>query len=172
MRRLTDVETSGFLGKDFKHGTVDCFSIIRDFYKKAFNIKLRNYARPNSWWNEGLNLYVDNVFKEGFKPLDCHPNDYKYGDVIFMAIRSKVPCHAAVYLGQGKILHHFYGRKSNVELYKGLWQNATTGVYRHKDVDFKEDYELTEVLDDPRIATQILLRKQRTGTRGSNSPDG
>ena len=162
-RPLTEKEISLFLGREFKHGVVDCYALIKDFYQVAFGISLSNYARPDDWWHSGLNLYADNVLKEGFKLMDMPLRDLQYGDFILMAIKSTVPCHAAIYIGDGKILHHFYGRQSNIELLKGIWHNSITGIYRHKDVKIDLDLQTVELIDDPRIKSQLILLEQKYG---------
>lgn len=170
MRKLTDNELSLFLGKNFLHGTNDCYSLVREFYQVAFGIELTNYARPDFWWNAGLDLYNEFFPREGFRTVEIvRPRDLKYGDVILMAIKSTMPCHAAIYIGEGKILHHFYGRKSSIELYKSLWYNTTTAVVRHRDVVIEETYSRRNLLDDERIKHQLLLLRQRAGSRGDNN---
>ena len=66
MKKLTDKELSLFLGKDFLHGTNDCYSLISEFYQVAFNIELTNYARPDFWWNAGMDLYNDFYILEAY----------------------------------------------------------------------------------------------------------
>jgi len=50
-----------------------------------------------------------------------------------MQIRSKngVPNHAGIYLGDGLMLHHMYGRLSRKDTYGGYWREMTRGVARH-----------------------------------------
>lgn len=134
-------------GMKFEHGVQDCYTILRQFYQDNFNITLGDYARQDGWWDKGQNLYVDNFRKEGFHLVDSPRWELKKADVILMAMRSPVANHCAIYLGDGNILHHFYGRFSNVELYKGLWYNATVGVIRHKDVSVPDDFQVLNILD-------------------------
>lgn len=49
-----------------------------------------------------------------------------------MQVRSKngVPNHAAVYLGDGLMLHHMYGRLSSRDVYGGYWREVTRLVVR------------------------------------------
>lgn len=122
------------LGRGFEHGKQDCYSLVRDFYQDNFGLTLTDYARPDDWWWSGLNLYADNFHTEGFRVVDDHPRDYRPADLFLIAVKSEVPNHAAIHLGDGRILHHFYGRFSEVIPYKGIWRNNTTAVIRHKDV--------------------------------------
>lgn len=133
------------LGRKFIYGRQDCYAFVRDFYKDNFNIEMTNYARPMDWWDHGLNLYYDNFYVEGFRVVDDHPVAWRPGDVILMAIMSKVGNHAAVIVENGKIAHHMIGRLSAVDSYAGLYRNTTIGVFRHKDVDLRRQATPTDI---------------------------
>lgn len=170
VRPLNEKELNLFEGIDSLHGTDDCYGLIRKFYQVAFGIELTNYARPDFWWEGDLNLYNRFVRREGFEVVEAqNPRDWQYGDLIFMSIKSVEPCHAAIYLGDGKILHHFYGRKSSIELYKGIWHNTTVGVYRHRDVKIDKDTIYVKVEEDERIRNQLFLLEQRSRERRNNN---
>ena len=123
-------------GIEYKHGSNDCYGLIRRFYKDNFDLNLRNYARPHDWWNTDLSLYQLNYHKEGFRPLDAHPSDWRPADLFLMAVKSTKINHSAILLENGKILHHVPGRFSGVETYSGMWRNLTCGILRHKDIHF------------------------------------
>lgn len=171
----TEEDFRQYIGIDFVHGSTDCYGLIRRVYSELFGIDLRNYARPDKWWDypELYNLYMDNFEREGFRLVDSDLiQSWKTGDLILMAIQSTYPCHAAIYIGNGKILHHFYGRKSTIENYCKIWKNTTTAVIRHKDLKFDIPIEKLELNDDARIKSFILLQKQRSGTRGISDENG
>lgn len=150
------------LGREFIHGTTDCYGIIRDFYRDNFNITLTDYARPDEWWNHGMDLYMENFSAEGFELLDIHPTQYQVGDVFLMAIKTSMACHAGVYIGNGQMLHHFYGRRSNVELYKGMWKKFTCAVVRHKDVHIEPtQYQTLDFMQ--RIPPHLRARLEEAG---------
>lgn len=163
-----------YVGIDFSHGTTDCYGLIRRVYSEMFQINLRDYARPDNWWDhdEEYNLYMDNYAREGFELIDDTIRTWEIGDLILMAIRSTVPCHAAIYIGNGKILHHFYGRKSSIENYCRLWKNTTVGVIRHKDLKFEKPEERMELMEDARIKSFILLQQERSRARGNSNQNG
>lgn len=123
-----------YVGRPFQLGKVDCFTLLRDYYKTEFDIELPNVARPDEFWDHGLDLYNKHCHRNGFQLLDLPSREWQRGDVILMAIMSPLPNHAAILVEDGKILHHVYGRLSTIEDYRGIWRNNTTGVYRHKDV--------------------------------------
>ena len=142
------------LGLEFRHGSRDCYEIIRDFYRDNFGIRLRSYARPDLWWEQGLDLYQSHYTEEGFSVVD-RP---EIGDVILMAVNSEVPNHGAVYLGNNKILHHFMNRRSEECMYKGLWKNTTCVILHHKDV---------HVVSPRTLVTLDELEKLRTSKQTS-----
>lgn len=118
------------VGRQFVHGVVDCFTLIRDFYAREMKVELPNFDREDNWWNKGQNLYIDNFEAAGFYQVR---KPEKVGDVILMTIRSPKPNHGAVYIGDGKILQHMYNRLSTRDVYGGYWQENTHIVLRHKD---------------------------------------
>lgn len=57
---------------------------------------------------------------------------FDFGDLILVALGASAACHGAIYLGNGKILHHVQNRLSSIDRYDTLWKNWTVGVIRHK----------------------------------------
>ncbi|WP_081991057.1 NlpC/P60 family protein [Inquilinus limosus] len=121
-------------GKQWIGGSDDCYGIIQHYYDDSFGIKLTNYARPDYWWNKGLDLYRDNFRAEGFSVVDIELHEMWIGDLILVCVGSEVPCHAGVYVDQGKILHHYRHRLSEVVPPRGIWRTARSCIIRHKDV--------------------------------------
>lgn len=119
-----------FVGREFSHGIVDCYTLWKDFYERELGIKMGEYFRRDDWWHRGENLYLDNFKKEGMYEVD--PEDIQYGDVILMQIESPVPNHAAVYLDNSIILHHVHGRLSSRDVYGGYYKKNTAKVIRHE----------------------------------------
>ena len=114
----------------FSHCIVDCYSLVRDFYKREFNLELNDYNRRDQWWYNGENMYLDNFAKEGFKEIDI--SEVGYGDLFLMQLESPVPNHAAIYLDQGIVLHHVQGRLSSRDVYGGYYQKVTAKVLKHE----------------------------------------
>lgn len=122
---------SGFpplIGREFTHGVQDCYALIRDFYQLKLGIELTDYHRDDEWWAKGQNLYLDNYEDEGFYEV----SELQYGDFLLMQVMSDTTNHAAIYVGDGKILHHLYGRLSRVDVYGGYTLERTTRKLRHK----------------------------------------
>lgn len=123
--------TLPYIGRIFHHGITDCYSLVRDYYLKELGITLGQYTRPDDWWiDTDYNFYFDNFGKEGF--VEINPKDLKQHDLIFMRVGSSKMNHAAIYIGNNKILHHPMNRLSSRDIYGGWWQKITGKVVRHK----------------------------------------
>ena len=130
------------LGLQFEHGVTDCYSLVRHMFKDNLNIELFDYARPNDWWIEdGMDLYKDNFQKEGFSTIDLSDlKDLRVLDCFLISIpdprnlKVNKTNHAAVYVGNGFIVHHRLGKLSQKSPYRYQMKNWTTSVVRHKDV--------------------------------------
>ena len=116
------------VGRQWSHGVLDCYSIIRDWYKETRSIELLDFTRRDEWWLHGEDLYQANYEKAGFVPVDEPPIE---GDVLLMQVASPVPNHAAIYLSDGLILHHLQNRLSSRDVYGGYWQKNTTHILRY-----------------------------------------
>lgn len=120
------------VGRQFAHGILDCYSLVRDFYARELGVQLSQYERNDKWWEQGQDLYsLDRLRAEGF---DLVPDEPRRGDMILMQVRSTVPNHAGVYLGDGKMLHHMQDRLSEVVPYGGMWAERTVRIVRHREV--------------------------------------
>lgn len=122
-------ENFDYEGRPFIHGMFDCYTLVRDYYKRNFNIFLpTNIQRDWEWWNKGENLYLENAKDCSFEEAE----DIKKHDVLLMKINSPVPNHAAIYLGEGKILHHMSGRFSTVQDLSFSYKQKISVIYRNK----------------------------------------
>jgi len=171
---MFDGKYSHLTGVDFKYGEKDCLTTLTRYFKTMENIEVKNdYARWEGWEREGHDLFVDNFRKEGFELLDF-PRSAKWGehmqtsDVILMSIHSLqdrqssgVANHCAVWLEPRMMLHHMYGRRSEIIPFK--YRNATTHILRHKDIPLrKKEVDKLDFLDilSPR-KRELLENAQR-----------
>lgn len=133
----TVTEPSGFempyLGRPYISGALDCYSLLVDFYKREYGVRINNYPRIEEDGTMGFSFFVERFSDEGFVRLfDQEP---QRGDVFFLMTESKfdTPNHIAIYLGDDAILHHCHGRLSRRDLYgASYWQKHTTHHLRHK----------------------------------------
>lgn len=129
------IEPNGYVaplvGRTWSHGVLDCYAIIRDWYKQEKGINLLDFHRSDDWWKRGENLYLDNFAKARFTQTE--QSQLKQGDVILMTINSSVPNHGALYLGDGLILHHVHGRLSTREVFGGYYLKNATHYLRYEN---------------------------------------
>lgn len=134
-QRWAYLEPTGYqaplVGREWSHGVLDCYSLIRDWFRIERGLALPNFDRRDEWWLTGGNLYLENFKAAGFTEID--PADMQPGDGILMRVMSPVPNHGAVYLGDNKIIHHVQGRLSCRDNYTEFWRQRTTQVVRHEN---------------------------------------
>ena len=119
-----------YVGREFVFGVVDCYSLVRDWYAREWNLELADFSRRDQFWERGENLYVDNYASQGFRRIDF--TELAYGDLLLMQLGSTLPNHAAIYLGDQQILHHIQGRLSSRDVLGGYYVKNTAMVLRHE----------------------------------------
>ena len=144
-------------GKPFVHGSSDCYTAVRNFYRDNYGIELTDYARPDDWWYKDMNLYMDLFPKEGFQLIYDEVHDYRPGDVSLLAIRSKVANHAVVHVGESKVFHHMYGKLSCAELFRGPLRSREVAHIRHSDVNVQ--IQETEMIDVQSLIPEAVRRR-------------
>lgn len=135
------------IGREYHHGIMDCYTLIRDYFDRELNIRLNDYEREDAWWENKNSkpLYLDNFKKEGFVEV----SDIKENDVILFRLgRTEHINHAAIFIGDGFlksettnkvigdnfILHHPYNADSIREPYTESWKRRTALIIRHKNL--------------------------------------
>lgn len=118
-----------YVGRTWCHGILDCYTLVKDWYEREMKIFLPEVNREDEWWLKGGNLYIDSFEKNGFYRIDMA--DAERGDGFLIQNGSDVPNHAAIYLGNERILHHISTRLSTECPYGGYWKKHTTHVLRH-----------------------------------------
>lgn len=132
-----DIRYEHLLGRVYITGKQDCGSLIKDFYQDNFDIELTDYARPDNWWQHGMNIYYDIFRDEGFQLMNITVDQMQIGDIMLMAFVSPFPDHAAIYVGQGKIIHHFYQKLSECEGIRNCHRNTLLAIGRRPDIIIK-----------------------------------
>ena len=154
---LDDLKYEHLTGRAFTGlGKQDCFDLCIHFFRDNFGIEIPNFARPNDWESDKLDLIPLLAPKAGFIRLDeWSPRDLRPADVLCLAIGESKPNHFAINLGTGQILHHLYGRYSATDEFREIWRKRTAYVLRHRDVpDLRHVYPDVSVKEllDARIA--------------------
>ncbi|MBU3627141.1 C40 family peptidase [Polynucleobacter sp. JS-Safj-400b-B2] len=131
---IYEFEPTGYvaplIGREFFHGVLDCYCLIRDYYKEKLSIELLDFDREAQWWLKNQNLYVQNFEKAGF--IEVPIAQMKEHDIVLMQVGSPVINHGAIYLGSNQILQHCAGRLSSRDVFGGGWQRAARIVVRHQ----------------------------------------
>lgn len=140
--------TAPLINREYIHGVLDCFSIVRDYYSREFGIEIDNFERVDKWWESASNsdLYIDNFASQGFVQV----HDLQRHDVILCRVQpTEYVNHALIYLGddgsltseatekvigEHLVLHHPYMRRSRREIYGNVWQERTAIIVRHKSL--------------------------------------
>ncbi len=116
-------------GRRFEHGVTDCYTLFRDAYHLA-GIEMPDFHREDDWWRHGQNLYLDNLEATGLYQVPL--SAAQPGDVLLCCFGSSVPNHAAIYCGDGELLHHIPEQLSKRERYTDKWQRRTHSLWRHR----------------------------------------
>ncbi len=132
---MTEIAPSGWSapleGRTFHFGVLDCYTLVQDWYRRVAQIELPDFEREDGFWTRGQHLYRDNLAAAGFEVV--HTTEPWPGDGLLMRIDSReVDNHAALYLGEGMMLHHLYGQLSRKERWDWPWQRRTTAIVRHR----------------------------------------
>ncbi|EFK5018930.1 phage tail protein [Escherichia coli] len=90
-------------GRRFEHGVTDCYTLFRD----AYHLAVTGFYRV---------------------PL----SSAQAGDILLCCFGASVPNHAAIYCGNGELLHHLPEQLSKRERYSEKWQRRTHSVWRHR----------------------------------------
>lgn len=114
------------LGRSFRHGTADCYALVRSWYWQERGVTLPVFPRDDGWWSKGENMLMDGFAKAGFRLIpggNTPEEEPEVGDVVLAAVPvdgrlpwAQAPVnHSAIYVGNGLVLHHLYGRLSRRE---------------------------------------------------------
>lgn len=135
------------LGREYYHGLLDCYTLVKDYYQRELGITLNDYERTDEWWADAKSkpLYLDNFKKEGFVEVDTIQ---KHDLILARLGRTEHVNHALVFIGDGTlksettdavisdclVLHHPYNQQSLREMYSEQWQRRAAVIIRHKSL--------------------------------------
>lgn len=117
------------IGREWAHGSLDCYSLLQDYYKEKLNIELPNFERQFEWWLKGEDLYAQNFVESGFRIVDF--KDVKEHDILLFQVRAPVINHGGVYIGNRQFIHHLHRRLSSRAVFDGYWRKNCLKVVRH-----------------------------------------
>lgn len=123
-----------YVGREWLYGIYDCYSLLRDFYRREFGIHLDDFDRgiEGEWNIGGWRMFERNYAAQGFQEAQ---EPWQKGDMILMQIGSPSPNHVGVMSGDGcSFYHQVVGRKSQLTTFGSYWRKYTAKVLRHKDL--------------------------------------
>lgn len=130
-------------GRKFKYGVFDCYTLMRDAYHFA-GIDLPNFSRSNINDDIDNRMFLDNFESVGFYRVD----EIQSGDTILLDY-GHGPCHAAIYIGNNRVIHHEIGRLSRRDELDDYMQNRIHSVWRHKEW---EECRIKGILNDLEVS--------------------
>jgi len=122
----------------FRHAVSDCYELVRNWYAGR-EVKLPPIVREWEWWkSEGI---LESGFSNaGFYKFDPGKEEPGVGDLAVIGVKSDVPHHCAIYVGNGAIYHHpggaapfdptRYPREENIS----RWRKHIKFWLRHRDL--------------------------------------
>lgn len=119
-----------YLERPYVQGVFDCYSLVRDWYRRELGIHLRYYPAVEMDGSQGSRKFVERIETEGFVVI--HDVEPQIGDLFLIQTTSDVPEHIAIYIGDDMILHHCHDRLSRRDMYFGYWKKHTVFHLRHK----------------------------------------
>lgn len=120
------------IGRVYSFGTFDCFSLMRDYYKRELKIELPDLPRTERIWESEENYMAKKAISDfGFVRLDDDAELIR-GDLCFIETGREGADHIGIYLGNDRILHQMRNRLSRTDIYGGsYWCEHTTSRWRH-----------------------------------------
>lgn len=112
----------------------DCYQMARKYFE-PLGIHLRDYAFPSDFWDYDDDMYRRLFPREGFVEIDTDDWKPQVSDVVLVAGSFQVsfPTHLGIVQDDGRILHHYTNRPSELSVFSGVWRRPLL-VLRHKSL--------------------------------------
>ena len=108
------------------HG-IDCYGMNLLIYR-FLGYDLKDYVYKDGWHKNGENYFVEEY------PKYCRRvKNLELWDGILFRIKSRVPNHAGVYIGDGKFIHCKEDASVMIDSIHGPWENHIFCYLRFKD---------------------------------------
>lgn len=118
------------LGRQFVHGIMDCYSLVRDFHRLN-GITFEDVPRDSDWWTQDKDLYMELFESRGFERVQRVAP--KAGDCFICSLRSDKRNHAGVFISDDLFIHH-PGDSLSVRSQANRWRQKLDFLVRHKDL--------------------------------------
>lgn len=124
------IKYAKYIGRPFKFGNNDCYSLVRDFYEREYKILLGDYVRDDKTFKDFPDIIRDNYIKEGFQEVKME--DLQVGDAIVFGLNKTSP-HVGIFIGNNLFLHHEHNKYSTAQFLTSPWKSKIVFCARHKD---------------------------------------
>ncbi len=119
-------------GREFVYGVLDCLNLVSDYCWHELGIDLNDGDRKKwGWWEDvgNMDAFINGFLAAGFQRVE-RP---QINDVVIMQLRGAVcPNHAAIYMGDSRILHHPGAScLSRLEMFGQYWRQSLVCYLRH-----------------------------------------
>ena len=121
------VNYQSLLGRQWRYGVFDCFTLIRDFFKLQ-GVELPDFERPSDL-ETCDSIFLEQAERIGFKPVQYESR--RPGDVLIMSLGTKEPMHAAILLPDERILHQRQDSLSAIEPLGRYYVSKVAAVFRY-----------------------------------------
>ncbi|MXW02220.1 MAG: glycoside hydrolase [Holophagales bacterium] len=96
-----------YLGRPYRHGVTDCYTLLRDWYARERGLELPAVAYEWRWSEDSPALDLYTSWRRRLDWAEVDPAEAQPGDaVLFRMAGSRVANHAGVLLEGGLLLHH------------------------------------------------------------------
>lgn len=96
-----------YLGRPYRHGVTDCYTLLRDWYARERGLELPAVAYEWRWDESDAELDLYTSWRRRLDWAEVDPAEAQPGDaVLFRMAGSDVANHAGVLLEGGLLLHH------------------------------------------------------------------
>jgi len=124
-----------YIGRNFSYGKSDCFTLVKDYYKKELGITIiDNFEnRTEKWFEENSDTFLIGWKRDNPKFIEViQPR--KHDILLFNYYRMiKAPHHLGIYLGNGTFLHHPRDKYSTIDLYSDSFIKKTFMILRYDE---------------------------------------
>lgn len=117
-----------YLGRTFIWGHHDCYTLVKDYYRREYNLYLNDYDCDETYESSGKRDIIQNIEKEGFEKLKDISN-IKAGDVLVFYTFGEY--HIAIYLGNNQFLHQLLKSQSRIDNLDELWAKRLKFALHH-----------------------------------------
>jgi proteasome lid subunit RPN8/RPN11 len=119
------------LGRNFLHGIMDCFSLVRDWHRLQ-GVYFDDVPRDPDWWDKpDFDLYEDLFEQHGFERVQRVAP--KVGDGFICSLRSDKRNHAGLFVSDQVFIHH-PGESLSLRSQGVRWRQKIDFMVRHKDL--------------------------------------